>query len=471
MVALPKKPADVFDRETEWKNLASFVSDPAAEMRLGVVWGRRRQGKSFLLQALAEATHGFYYEAFAGTSTELLADLGAKLGAHLGVPAPLRFSTWDDALDALAALPPPKNAPGPVVILDEFPFLAAAAPALPSLVSRVLSPRGSRRSSSRTRLILCGSALRFMVGLLGGSAPLRGRAGLEQVIGAFDVRLARQYWGIDDLRLALLTFAVVGGTPAYKREFLRDDVPRSLRDFDAWVCRTALNSASSLFREGRVLVEEEPQITEMALYHAVLAAIASGEHKPSSIAGRIGRPLGALPHALGVLADAGLIERHVDAFRSNRTEYEITEPIVAFHHAVMRPAWATLERGRAEAAWAAAKPTFLAKLVGPTFERACREWARTETGLRVGKGTVADPAAKTSHEVDVVAVDGNRVHVLGEAKWSEPLGTGAVTRLEHVRALLSGRGYDVSSCRLLRFTGIAKPSKDDTLVGLDRLYA
>lgn len=52
--------------------------------------GRRRQGKSFLLHALAEAAGGFYYEAFAGTSVELLNDLGAKLAVHQRLAAPLR---------------------------------------------------------------------------------------------------------------------------------------------------------------------------------------------------------------------------------------------------------------------------------------------------------------------------------------------------------------------------------------------
>ncbi len=480
-----KKPADLFDRNVEWANLSQFASDSAPELRLGVVWGRRRQGKSFLLQAFAEATGGFYYEAFAGTSAELLADLGSKIGSYLGLGTPIRLSTWDDAIEVLISLGT-RGDGNPIrstlVVLDEFPYLAAAAPALPSLIARTLAARGSRRKSSRVRLILCGSALRFMVGLLGGSAPLRGRAGLEQVIGAFDFRAAREYWGLSDPRLAMLTYAVVGGTPAYKKEFLRDDVPRSPRDFDAWVVRTALNSASSLFREGRVLVEEEPHITELALYHSVLAAIASGDHKPSSIAGRVGRPLSALPHVLSVLSDSGIIERHVDTFRSNRTTYEITEPIVAFHHAIMRPTWAALERGRAASAWASAKPTFLSRLVGPTFERACRDWtrmfasAKTRGGrdTHVGHGAVADPGGKTLHEVDIVVFEGKRLCAIGEAKWSEPLSTAAVARLERIRSLLGARGWDVSKCRLLYFTGNASARARGTttvdVVDAERLY-
>jgi hypothetical protein len=52
------------------------------------------------------------------------------------------------------------NGPKPVVI-DEFPFLAKATPALPSLIQRALEPAAQRRNTP-VRLLLCGSALSFM---------------------------------------------------------------------------------------------------------------------------------------------------------------------------------------------------------------------------------------------------------------------------------------------------------------------
>ena len=35
------KPADVFDREAEWADLATFVNSPLAGLRIAVVYGRR----------------------------------------------------------------------------------------------------------------------------------------------------------------------------------------------------------------------------------------------------------------------------------------------------------------------------------------------------------------------------------------------------------------------------------------------
>jgi hypothetical protein len=69
---------------------------------------------------------------------------------------------------------------------------------------------------------------------------------------------------------------VVGGTPAYRREFVAFDAPDGRGDFDAWLLRTVLNPQSPLFREARYLLAEETEIRDPALYHSVLAAIADG---------------------------------------------------------------------------------------------------------------------------------------------------------------------------------------------------
>jgi hypothetical protein len=48
--SVPAKPAEVFDRDHEWDDLLRFLTRPVAT-QLGIVYGRRRQGKSFLLYA------------------------------------------------------------------------------------------------------------------------------------------------------------------------------------------------------------------------------------------------------------------------------------------------------------------------------------------------------------------------------------------------------------------------------------
>ncbi len=154
------------------------------------------------------------------------------------------------------------------------------------------------------RLLLCGSAMSVMGGLLSGPAPLRGRAGLELIVHPFGYRDAARFWEIADPKLAVLVHSVVGGTPAYRRELLREDAPADLAGFDPWVIRTVLNAQTPLFREARYLLAEETEIRDPSLYHSVLAAVAEGNTTSGGIASSIGRKSNEIAHPLRVLEDS-----------------------------------------------------------------------------------------------------------------------------------------------------------------------
>lgn len=460
-----ERPVDLFDREEEWGALARFVHDDRSGATLGVVSGRRRQGKTFLLDALCRAAGGFYFGATEATATESLRRLSAELTERLNPTVPLRLAGWQEAVDALLGL----GAAHPVpVVVDEFPYLVRSEPALPSIIQNALAPRREQRTESRTRLLLCGSALSFMGRLLSGDAPLRGRAGLELLVHPFEYRTAARFWGIDDPRLAVQVDAIVGGTPAYRREFVRDDVPRGLQDFDDWVVRTVLDPASPLFREARYLLAEEPGVRDPSLYHSVLAAVADGNTTRGGIANYVGRKATDLAHPLTVLTDNGLLRYEADVFRSNRGNFRIAEPLIRFYHAVMRPAWSLLERrGSAARVWRGTSERYVSRVLGPHFEHLCRTWILTADDLpsddlpvAVGTGVVNDPTRHASHEVDVAVLGmgsgGARTPLLGlgEVKWGQLMGMGHLERLQRILDLIGGAGrYDTSRTVLLCFGG------------------
>ncbi len=440
------------------------MADDRPEVTLGVVSGRRRQGKTYLLRALAQAAGGFFFEAVQGTEAESLRMLGADLAAHLGAPAPLSFGDWDEALAALLDL---GSGQPHTVIIDEFPYLADASPSLPSLLRRALDRRGpSQGAGSRVRLLLCGSAMSVMGRLLAGNAPLRGRAGLELVLSPFGFAESARFWGLHDPHLAVLVHAVVGGTPAYRRQFVRDDAPASLDDFDDWVARAVLNPDRPLMREARYLLAEESDIRDPALYHSVLAAVANGNARWGAIAAYIGRKSSDIAHPLNVLEDCGLIIKDEDAFRSGRARYRITEPLITFYEAIMRPRWADLEAGLGGQVWADSRQQFSSAVAGPHFESVCRDFARARGREMFGRaagivaaGTVSDPARRSQIEVDVAvlgpAVPGEprRVISLGEAKWGDTMGLRHLGRLRRARDLLAAGGFDTSETVLACYAG------------------
>jgi hypothetical protein len=328
-----------------------------------------------------------------------------------------------------------------------------------------------------------------MGGLLKGNAPLRGRASLELVVKPFDYRTAARFWEADDPRLAALLHSVTGGTPAYRTRFVRFQTPADLAEFDEWVVKSVLDQGSPLYREGRYLIASEGEVRSDSLYHAVLGAIASGRRTRSGIAEHCGRQAADLTHALSVLEDCDLIRIEPDAFRSNRHLFRISEPLIHFYEAIMRPEWSRLELGKAEAVWRESAPKFDSRVMGPHFEQLCRAYTATTdrfgaSPAEVSSGTLTDKKTRTPIEVDVVATtaaDANRPKRLlcvGEAKWGTRMDLHHLARLARVRDLLAAK-HDVSEAALACFSAkgfsddlVAAASKDTRihLVGLADLY-
>ena len=381
--------------------------------------------------------------------------------------------------------------PNGLIVIDDFSYLSKASPTLPSLIQRALDPGGIARQT-RSRLLLSGSALPVMSRLLSGSGPLRGRASLDLAIAPFGYRDAAKFWGISDPRLAVLVHSIVGGTPAYRREFVVGDAPSGIGDFGPWVLRTVLNPQVPLFREARYLLAEDGEIRDRALYHGVLGAIADGRNTRGGIAEHIGRKSPDIAHPLSVLEDSQLISREAEPFRNRRSIYRISEPLLAFYEAVMRREWTRLERGDPAGAWRNAQATFLARVVAPHFAAMVREWARTapkgtfgEWPETVASGVVPDPANRTQIQIDVtvlgteVAGYPRQLLSLGEVKWGEVMTPDHVRRLRRARDLLAVQGYDTHATRLTCYGGAgfdedlraeARRDRRVQLIGLERLY-
>lgn len=484
-------PSDMIGRRSEWRSLTDFITSKARGASLGIVWGRRRVGKSFLLASAAEQTKGLYYTAVRGSSAEALRELGERIGSYQGAAAPLAFSGWEAAVEALLLLGRDRAC---TVVLDEYPYLLEHTPELDSILQRAFGPRHAGRVKSRTRLVLCGSAISVMTKILSGTAPLRGRAGLDLRISPFDFRMARQLHGINDLATAFRTYAVIGGVAAYAREMSDGDTPRGPRDFDRWICRRVLSPSAPLFNEVELLLSEDPataQARKLNLYHATLAGIASGSQTHSSLTRYVKIPGASLAPIVDGLASAEFIRRVQDPVRENRPTYYPADPLLRFHYAIIRRHRDRLGRHDADvrALWEQMQATFAAQVVGPCFEDMARFWtqhfARPQSvggaPAHVGPTTFTLPDGRERQVDVVVAADDSTVpadrtiHAVGEAKSGEQIGARHVSRLEEIRDALGPRAR---TAKLLLFGVQFTPEVRHSVVGradlelidLTRLY-
>lgn len=192
--------------------------------RLIAVYGRRRVGKTALIE------HAFEKEAFwkfegleGGSSREQIRHFLHTLGTYTTISSQIAKSitTWQKALSALYEALPDK----PITILfDEFQWMAGMRKPLVSIFKWAWDNYFSKQS--HCQFVLCGSVSSFIVKKVIQSTALYGRIDLEINLKPLTVRemalLIGPLWTRADI---LEAYFVFGGIPQYALEM---DTTKSL---------------------------------------------------------------------------------------------------------------------------------------------------------------------------------------------------------------------------------------------------
>lgn len=493
------RPSSLFDREVEWEDLSRFVLSSRPGLRLGIVYGRRRYGKSYLLRRLVEALGGVYHLALREERRPALDRFANSLSRQLQWAPPQPFRDWSDALQQAVGRLGMSGTQPQLLVIDEYSYLQQNSPELDSAAQAVMDETAAGRLAESwtapVSIVLCGSAMSVMTQILSGASPLRGRATLDMPLAPFDYRQARGYWGIEDLDAAFAVHTVVGGAAGYKDLTADVGIPARGDDLPDWLAATVLNPSHVLFREDEYLLREDPRVTDEATYYSLLQAVADGRTSPTKIAEALGRTSNDISHHLGVMTTAGFVVRHEDLLAHRRPVYRVADPIVRFHHLINRRHRARLEDRQALEVWSDAEATYRSQIVGPHFESMCRLWVdryASEDTLggsadRSASVQVNDRRKREKFELDVVALQrGSRkgktkvIQFMGEAK-AHQLGTDALGRLDELADQLAGRSGVALSPTAKRFlfsiqgftpelTAAADARPDVELVDLQRLY-
>lgn len=437
------------DRERE---LEALEERWGLEPQLVLLWGRRRVGKTTLIQRFAAGKAGVVYQAIQGTVAEQLEVLTDRILAYRPDPAlaaaPLR--NWPQALAYITNLTREAAARREplLFVIDEFPYLVASSPALPSMLQASLDE--VRREHLPLFLVIAGSQVAmFERHVLHG--PLFGRRTWGEQLPPLDYRQARAFfpgWPAAD---ALRAWAILGGVPYYLEQF---DSNRSL----AWnIENRILRKGEVLYSEAELVVAEELG-PEARTYLSLLAAVASGATRQNEIATRVGLPSHALPPYLATLRRLHLLdhERPVGGGKAARAGlWRLADGYLRFWFRFVRPNIADLEARRHREVFRERVAPELDRFVSkPAFEQACRDYVRLAMGRDpalpdrgiVGAwwGPVPDerPSAERrtrQGEVDIVVYDGDRLLLAGEAKWTAgPADLDALSQLEATTRHLPG---------------------------------
>lgn len=406
--------AKFVDRYVERRTLDDAWASGRAE--LIVLHGRRRVGKTALLTRFARDRPVAYYVAAQQLERDQLIDLGRALGPlstgfRPGRPPRLAFGDWDELLSVVAEASRIRRIG---LVLDEFPYLADATPALPSLIQRWWDAGGQR---SNIVLILAGSQQAMMQRLVSTDGALYGRPTRRMQIEPFDYFHAAQFvsgWShADRIRL----YAVAGGIPDYLEEF----EPKAL--FRTELMRLAYSPEGRLFREGPDLIRAE--FNEPRTYESIVRAIAQGAVTPAQVADRAGLAgANRVAPYLDRLREMGLIERRVPPIQASvpqprMSQYVIADQYLRFYYALVDPWRSAIQLGQGvtvlDELWGQAFDLFVSR----AFEEVCRQYIRRLAGAgQIPPLTTVGFWWFKGGDLDIAGVRGKKLSVAGSVKWT-----------------------------------------------------
>jgi uncharacterized protein len=397
------------DRDEEAARLRRLVE--GREGSLGVLYGRRRCGKSRLLREVLPAERAVYYVGDERESTLQRASLATEIARLFSGFDQVTYPDWNALLSRFW-----HEAPlGTVLALDEFPALAVAAGELPSLLQKYLD----RFPERRVHLLLAGSSQRMMQGLvLDRTAPLFGRAAEILKISPLEAGWILRALGLGDPAQAVEAYAVWGGTPRYWE--LAADHP----DLATAVRSLVLSPLGVLHEEPSRLLLDDLRDTAQAA--SILSLIGQGCHRAFEIAARLGKPATSLSRPLQRLLEMDLIARETpfgtEPRGSKRTLYRIADPFLRYWFRFVEP-----NRSRLEARQLAAVERDIAERFAHHAGEVWEELARTSVPRLGCFGKSWGPASRwwgagldrQPLEVDLVAESETGDSILvGEVKWA-----------------------------------------------------
>ena len=261
-------------RRRELAELNTLLGEPGPQFL--ILYGRRRVGKTTLLLHWAqESGVPFVYWVANRLSPALqLRSFSQALynAAHPETPADAEFTypTWEMALAQAVDLAAERRL---ILILDEFPYVAEAEPGLPSVLQNTWD---HRLKATQIFLVLAGSHIGMMTGLLHYHAPLYGRFTAHLHLKPLPFAATAEFLPRYPAAERVAVYAILGGIPAYLERFdsaldLADNVKRH-------ICRP-----TGIFRVDPLFLLQD-QVREPRNYLSVLHAIGGGAHTLAEIA-------------------------------------------------------------------------------------------------------------------------------------------------------------------------------------------
>ncbi len=406
-----------FNREKEINRLTKAME--ADSFRLIVIYGRRRLGKTRLLQQIARKDD-IYYIADQQESPIQIRSLAKQIALKIKDFDRVSYPDWESLLLALARW----NKKRRTLIIDEFPYLVKNKPELPGILQKLIDDE----QDIPFKLVLCGSSQQMMQRMvIDQSAPLYGRA--DEIIKINPMSI---YWMKEALNCtnvsAIEEYSVWGGVPRYW------EIRQQAGSFRDAILNQVFDMHGLLHEEPlRLFLDDTRDSVQM---HSLISIIASGAHRLSEIGSRIGKPVTQLNRPLQRLIELGYIKREIPFGLSKRNTkkslYQVADPFMHFYYKFVVTEKTTLELGYTEQIYNDVFQEGFSDYCSQIWEELCRRAIpklMTNKLFSPGERWWGNDLLNNPSEIDIVSESRDKKDILlGEVKWSSTRNISAIMK-------------------------------------------
>ncbi len=402
-----------------------------------IIYGRRRVGKTALINEFCKGKPAVYFSALNASSQENLEALSKAVYSYKNpaeVHAPV-YRSYEDVLGAITEIAEEQRL---VFVIDEYPYLAKAEKSISSRLQHIIDHIWQ---NGQLFLVLCGSSMSFMEKqVLGYESPLYGRRTAQFKLQALTYREVTEFHpelGIED---QALLYGVTGGIPHYINKLeIEGDLDTALKEH-------LFNTSSYLFEEPENLLKQE--LREPAIYNSVISAIAGGASRSNEIATKVGVESGICAKYLKVLLELGILKKETPVTEKpgRKTIYAIDDNFFRFWYRFVPRNMSAISSGRMEQIYERAVKQFYSDYMGLIFEKMCLEYllryADTLPILLSDAGQWWGTDSKTRKEVQIdivgIPIEGNE-YIIGSCKYKNtPVGADELELLRQYAAVFKG---------------------------------
>ena len=282
-------------RENELKTIQEAIASNRAE--LGIVYGRRRIGKSSLLMRFKKPKGDLSFEALQkATTLKQIDHFTDQLAKQTRTPKILARN-WKEAFDGLTAhIQKVKH----YVFFDEFPWMASGRTELVSILKFYWDTIWKK--NSKLTLVLCGSVTSFMLKHLIHSQALHNRKTFEMKLDSLPANEAALFFKKYRSSFEIAKFLMIlGGVPKYLEQI---DPTKS---FAANMDKLCFTKNSFFMTEFETLFKEQFKVIKT--YELIAETLAKRGDSKEGLAERIDmKPGGGLSGYIQALEQADFVK-------------------------------------------------------------------------------------------------------------------------------------------------------------------